>query len=64
MVLGFAADTFTQDGTTYVGETDSRAATISAVWRQEIALPIRPDLAHQLTRGQILQTVLPVLLNN
>jgi hypothetical protein len=69
MVLGWPADSSYADPnsptTLYVGELDPRlAATVGEVWRAEVALPLRPGLAHQLTRGQILNTVLPVLLNN
>jgi hypothetical protein len=65
MVLGFAADTFVQDGTTYVGELDPRnAAVISAVWRAELALPVRPGLSLELTRQQIVSTLMRQWLTN
>ncbi len=65
MVLGFAADTFVQDGTTYVGELDPRnAALISTIWREELALPVRPGLSLELTRHQIVSTLMRQWLTN
>jgi hypothetical protein len=58
MVMGWLADNFTDNGTTYVGELDPRAAPISNAWRQEIAIPVRPGLSYERTRQQIVSTLL------
>jgi hypothetical protein len=64
IVMGFVSGTFTDGDTTYVGELDSRSAEIAGVWRAEVALPLAPKLAHQPTRGQMLSTILPLLLDH
>ena len=56
MVLGFDSVTFVQDGSTYIGEQD--AATIRLIWRSQVSLPVRTDLAHQRTRKQIVTSIL------
>jgi hypothetical protein len=64
IVMGWLAGNYTDTGgTTYIGELDSRSQAIATAWRQEVALPLRSDLAHQLTPGQIVSAILPLLLN-
>jgi hypothetical protein len=63
IVLGFLTGTFTQDNNVYMGEQDPTSGPIATTWRAELALPLRPGLAHQLTPGQILSAILPLLLN-
>jgi len=61
IVMGWLSGNWTdpRSNTLYVGELDPRlAATVAEIWRAEVALPLRPGLAHQLTRGQI---ILPIL---
>ena len=64
MVLGFAADTFTNGDTTYVGVLDPRAVPISTVWRGQVALPIRSGLAYEPAPQQIVSTLIRQWLNN
>jgi hypothetical protein len=63
IVLGFLTGDFTQDGDLYMGEQDPASAPIATTWRAELALPLRPGLAHQPTAVQMLSTILPPLLN-
>jgi len=47
-----------KDGTNYVGEVDPRLAdTVTAAWRAQVAVPLRPGLDHQLSRGQIVELI-------
>jgi hypothetical protein len=64
IVLGWLSGEYTNGNTQYVGELDSRSAPIAAAWRQEVALPLRADLAQKLTRGGQIQEILRLLLNN
>ena len=63
MVMGFPADTFV-DGSEYVGELDPRANLIRQVWEGEVAQPIRRGLSIELTRQQIVSTLLTKWLSN
>jgi len=60
MVLGWLSNKFTDtgNGTTYVGELEPGAEEIARVWRQEVALPVRGGLSYELTRQQIVSTLL------
>jgi hypothetical protein len=58
IVMGFPAQTFTQNGTTYVGVLDPQAGQIATDWRKEIALPVRPGLSYELSRQQIVSVIL------
>lgn len=63
IVLGWLAHDHTESpSVTYLGEQHS--ALISAAWEVERALPLRPGLVRQLTRAQLLPTLLRPLLNN
>jgi hypothetical protein len=64
IVMGWLSGTAQQGNDLYMGEQDSSSGPIALTWRAELALPLRPDLAHQLTPGQIVQAILPLLLNN
>ena len=64
MVLGFAADTFNQNGNEYVCELDPRATVIRQVWEAEVALPERRDSSIELTRQQIVSTLMTQWLND
>ena len=65
IVLGFLSGNNTlPNGTLYVGLLDSRSAQIKSAWEGELALPLAPGLAHQLTPGQIVQAIIPPLLLN
>lgn len=56
MVLGWAADNL---GTTYVGEQDpSLATTVGAVWRAEVATTVRRGVSYELTRPQIVASLI------
>jgi hypothetical protein len=56
MVLGWSADNL---GTTYVGEQDPQlATTVGAVWRSEVATPVRRGLSYELTRAQIVASLI------
>jgi hypothetical protein len=46
----------------YIGLLDPSAAVLANGWRNELALPLRPDLAHQLSRGQRVAPLLQQLL--
>jgi hypothetical protein len=65
-VMGWLAPNLKDGNTQYVGEQDPTAGPIAADWRAELALPLRPGLAHQRTRGQAmlpaLQPALQILL--
>jgi len=62
MVLGWLAHNHTENGVEFVGELDSRnAPTVRKNWTDALALPVRPDLAHQRTRPQALQALMPIL---
>ena len=66
VVMGWESAVFTDaSNTTYVGMLDPRSATVAAIWRAELALPLAPALAHQLTPGQLVQTIVfPLLLRH
>ena len=66
IVMGWlASQSYVLDNTTYYGELNNiEAASIYTAWRAEIQVPLRPDLAHQRTRSEILQTLLHRYLNN
>lgn len=58
MVMGWLAFNWTE----YKGLRDPTSAPIADVWKNQLALPLRPDLARQRTPGEILPAFLPVLL--
>jgi len=61
IVLGWLSGNYNQ----YVGMLDTRSSSIKSAWEGELGLPLRPDLAHQLTRAHIILPVLnEFLLNN
>lgn len=62
IVMGWLSGTSSANGTTYTGELDSDL--IYQPWRAEVSLPLSPALAHQVTRQQMLQTFLPLLLTS
>ena len=64
MVLGWLAGNYTDGSVTYIGELDPSSAPIASVWRQEVALPLRPGLAHQLSRAQIIGSLISQWQNN
>jgi hypothetical protein len=65
IVAGWLGPDYTDSGQQYHGELDADSSVlVRQNWRAESAKPIRPDLAHQLSRGQALQAILPALLNN
>ena len=59
-ILGWLSGNYDQ----YVGMLDTRSSSIKSAWEGELELPLRPDLAHQLTRAQIILPVLNQFLNN
>ena len=63
IVMGYLAG---DDGSGNVGLLDPRVHgdQLDVAWHQELALPLRPGLARQLTPEQILQTILPRLSDN
>jgi len=66
IVAGWLGPDYVDSGPTYYyGELDADSSVqVRASWRGQAAKAIRPDLAHQLSRGQSLQAILPVLLKN
>jgi hypothetical protein len=55
VILGFLAPNNTlPNGTVYLGLLDPNSKPIATVWENQLALPLRPGLAHQRTRGQAL----------
>jgi hypothetical protein len=57
MVLGWSGDNPTD--TTYVGEQDPRlATTVAAAWRAEVATTVRRGLSYELTRPQIVASLI------
>ncbi len=65
MVMGFLSDDFTVSGITRVGVLDPASTTIAPVWRHQVAVPVRPDLAQALlARGGALQAIVSLLLDN
>jgi hypothetical protein len=64
IVLGWPARGYIDGSTTYVGELDPNAGPIATGWRQEIAAPLRSDLAHQLWPALLAPALQPLLPNN
>ncbi|MFL6600231.1 MAG: hypothetical protein ACJ8R9_02790 [Steroidobacteraceae bacterium] len=64
IVMGWLSGNYPPGTTQYVGELDPTAGKIQDKWRGELGLPLRADLAHQLSRGQLVQTILPIMLHN
>jgi len=62
MVMGWLSHNHTEGGLEYVGERDPRSAAIARVWRAQVAVPLRSDLANQRQRSELAQTSLPPLL--
>jgi hypothetical protein len=58
IVMGWLSHNHWQDGVEYVGERDPRSKPIADVWQAQVALPLRPDLAHQPTLGEVLPALL------
>jgi hypothetical protein len=64
-VIGFLAGEDALGGTVYHGELNpTQSTTIQNAWRAQLHKPLRPELVHQLTRKQVIQTLLPTLLGN
>jgi hypothetical protein len=63
IVLGFLAADATVNGTEYAGLLDPRVrnTALDTTWHQQLNLPLRSDLARQMTPGQILESILPRL---
>jgi len=59
IVMGWLAGNFFGDGHLHVGEQGP--PEIASFWNAKRALPLRPDLAHQVTRGQLVPTILSVM---
>ncbi|MFL6603666.1 MAG: hypothetical protein ACJ8R9_20395, partial [Steroidobacteraceae bacterium] len=65
IVMGYLSGVFQgSTGPLYRGMLDPSSAPIAAIWRAEVALPLRPGLAHQLTPAQIALPILDQLLLN
>jgi hypothetical protein len=62
MVMGWLAHNHSEGGLEYVGERDPRSAQIANVWRGQLAVPLRSDLANQAKPAEIISAVLPLLL--
>jgi len=64
MVLGWLAGNWNDGkGTQYYGMFDPSAGRVADIWRREVAVPLRADLSHSVTRGQVIQAILPVLVD-
>ena len=65
VVLGWLSYSFAQGNTEYVGMLDPNSVLsglIATNWEAELALPLRPGLAHQRSRAQVIQPALQLLL--
>jgi len=65
IVIGFLAGEDALGGTVYHGELNQAlSGPIHTAWSAKLHTPVRPELANQLTRKQVIQTMLPILLGN
>lgn len=62
IVLGWLAQNYTVNGTTYKGVRDPSSWQIADVWQSQLALPVRPDLAHRAGPAELLPSMLFPLL--
>lgn len=65
IILGWLGPNWTEgkEGSDiYIGERDPTSWEIANAWRTQLALPLRPDLARQVTPAELVPTLLPLLL--
>jgi len=62
MILGWLAQNHSEAGIGYIGARDPAAGQIATVWQSRRALALRPDLARQVTPGQLVPVLLPLML--